>query len=177
MTVDTRLMTADELLRMPDDGFRYELVQGELRKMSPAGEEHGDVVHQIAMRLGYHVAERKLGKVYASDTGFMISRNPDTVRAPDVSFIRAERVVRTKHFIPLAPDLAIEVISPSDSYSAVTRKKDEYLRAGTPAVVIVDPDRKLVEIHRPTGVIMVKDVLSVDDVVPGWQLPLSEIFA
>jgi len=177
MAVDTKLMTADELLRMPDDGFRYELVGGELKRMSPAGGRHGRIVHRISRHLGNYVEARKLGEVYSSETGFKIFRNPDTVRSPDVPFVRTERVVDTDQFIPIPPDLAVEVISPTDPYSAVARKKDEYLRAGSQAVVIVDPDRELVEIHRLSGVITVQDVLTVDDVVPGWRMPLSEIFS
>lgn len=177
MTVDTRLMTADELLHMPEDGSRYELVQGELRKMSPAGEEHGHISMIIGARLGVHVADRKLGRVYGADTGFQIFRDPDTVRAPDISFVRAERVVPTPKYFPGPPDLAIEVISPSDLYSDVAEKKDEYLRAGVIAVVIVDPRRKAVTIHRATGTTEVQDTLAVDDVAEGWQLPLADIFA
>ncbi|HKO58338.1 MAG TPA: Uma2 family endonuclease [Thermoanaerobaculia bacterium] len=177
MTVDTRLMTADELLRMPEDGYRYELVQGELRKMSPAGEEHGHIVHEIGRRLGNHVYERKLGRVYGPDVGFLIARDPDTVREPDVSFVRADRVVPTPKYFPGPPDLAIEVVSPNDTYSEVRAKKDEYLRAGVKAVVIVDPPTRTVTIHRPTGVEEVQGTLTLEDIVPGWSLPLSDIFA
>jgi Uma2 family endonuclease len=177
MTIDTRLMTADELLHMPEDGSRYELVQGELRKMSPAGEEHGHIVHEIGRQLGNHVHDRKSGRVYGPDAGFLISRDPDTVREPDVSFVRADRVVPTPKYFPGPPDLAIEVISPNDLYSDVAEKKDEYLRAGVIAVVIVDPRRKAVTIHRATGMTEVQDTLAVDDVIPGWQLPLADIFA
>ncbi|HEV7921887.1 MAG TPA: Uma2 family endonuclease [Thermoanaerobaculia bacterium] len=176
MTVDTRLMTADELLQMPEDGYRYELVQGELRKMSPAKRKHGRIAGRIHVRLGAWVLERSLGDVYSSDTGFLLSRDPDTVRCPDVSFVRTERLEEADDF-PSAPDLAIEVISPTDRYSDVAEKKDEYLRAGVQAVVIVDPRRKTVTIHRATGTTEVESVLTVDDVVPGWQLPLSDIFA
>jgi len=176
MTVDSRLMTADELLRMPDDGFRYELVRGELKKMSPAGWDHGRIGMRIGARLGSYVLDHKLGETSTSETGFVLAQNPDTVRCPDVAFVRAERVVDSDSLFVGAPDLAVEVISPSDSYSKVAQKKDEYLRAGAQAVVIVDPVRNTVEIHRPSGVTRVDDILAVDDVVPGWQLPLSAIF-
>jgi Uma2 family endonuclease len=176
MTIATRLTTADELLRMPDDGVRYELVRGELKKMSPAGEEHCDIAAEILTRLRPYVRKQKLGNAYGSSLGFMLFRNPDTVRDPDVSFVRAERVVKTKKYFPGAPDLAFEVMSPNDRYPEVLVKKDEYLHAGAQAVVIIDPPRRLVEIHRPAGVTTVEDVLAVDDIVPGWQLPLSDIF-
>jgi Uma2 family endonuclease len=176
MTVATKLMTADELFRMPDDDFRYELVRGELKKMSPAGVHHGDISLEIAWSLRSYMRERKLGKAYGSNVGFILFRNPDTVREPDASFVRAERVVRTEKYFPGAPDLAVEVMSPNDTWPEVLEKKDEYLQAGTQAVIIVDPPRKHVEIHRPSGVTKVDDVLAVDDVVPGWQLPLADLF-
>ncbi|MGZ8868456.1 MAG: Uma2 family endonuclease, partial [Thermoanaerobaculia bacterium] len=86
MTVDARLFTADELLRLPEDGCRFELVEGELKKMSPAGGRHGRIAHRISLRLGAYVEQHELGVVYSSDTGFLLSRTPDTVRAPDVAF-------------------------------------------------------------------------------------------
>jgi|ERR1051325_3483636 Uma2 family endonuclease len=135
MTVTTNLMTADELLRMPDDG-----------------------------------------EVVSSDTGFLLATNPDTVRCPDVAFIRAGRVPANLDTYLTPPDLAVEVVSPSDKLRDVLEKKDDYLRAGVKAVVIVDPPTRSVTIHRTTGATGVQDVLSVDDVVPGWQLPLWEIF-
>ena len=92
MTTETQPVTAEELLRMPDDGFRYELVKGELRKMVPAGSEHGYVPLKLGRLLGNHVEEHKLGRVYAAETGFRISSSPDTVRAPEVAFVSRERV-------------------------------------------------------------------------------------
>jgi Uma2 family endonuclease len=176
MTVDTRLPTADELLRMPDDGFRYELVRGELRKMSPAGGDHGDIAMTIGAHLKSFAKASSLGKVYAAETGFLLSRNPDTVRAPDVAFVRTERVVKTSGYIPGAPDLVIEVVSPSDTYSEVRAKTREWLNAGTRAVVIVDGAKRLVEVHRMNEMVIVDDVLAVEDVVPGWRLAVAEIF-
>jgi Uma2 family endonuclease len=177
MTVDARLMTADELLRIPDDGYRYELVRGKLKKMSPAGEEHGNITAEILAQLRTFVRECKLGRAYGSDAGFLIFRDPDTVREPDVSFVRADRVVPTPKYFPGPPDLAIEVVSPNDTYSEVRAKKDDYLRAGVQAVVIVDPATRAVTIHRPAGVEEVQGTLIVEDVVPGWMLLLSDIFA
>lgn len=176
MTVATKLMTSDELLRMPDDDFRYELVRGELKKMSPAGQRHARISLKIAASLLFYVEKRKLGEAYGADLGYILFRDPDTVREPDASFVRAERVVWTPKFFAGAPDLAVEVLSPDDTWPEVPEKKDEYLRAGTQAVVIVDPPRKRVEIYRPSGVTAVEDVLAVEDVVPGWRLPLADIF-
>lgn len=174
MTTATKLMTADELLRMPDDGYRYELVRGELKKMSPAGWNHQRIIMRISRHLANYVADHKLGEVVPSETSFLLGRNPDSVRCPDVAFVRAERVIDTDLYFPGAPDLAVEVMSPNDTYPKVLAKKDEYLRSGVRAVVIVTR-RKSVEIHRLSGVTQAEDVLAVDEVVPGWQMPLSEI--
>ena len=88
----TKLVTADELLMMPDDGFHYELVRGELKRMSPTGDEHGRVTMELAAPLHAHVKRNQLGRVYAAETGFKLESNPDTVRAPDIAFVRAERI-------------------------------------------------------------------------------------
>jgi len=168
-------MTADELLQLPEDGWKYELVSGELRKMSPPGYRHG----RLALRLGHlllnFVEARQLGDC-VTDAGFRLSRTPDTVRAPDVAFVRAERASSTARFFEGAPDIAFEVVSPNDSYSDIKEKTADYLRAGAQAVVVIDPQTKSVEIHRPNGSTNVADVITIPDVLPGWQLPLSELF-
>lgn len=88
-------MTAGELLALPDDGRRHELVEGELREMTPVGARHGEAAAALTVLLGQHVRAQRLGRVLAAETGFRISRNPDTVRAPDVSFVARERVPST----------------------------------------------------------------------------------
>lgn len=178
MTVTT-LMTAEELLAMPDDGVRHELVQGELRSMSPAGAKHGRIVMIIARELDQFVSSNGFGWVYNSDTGFVLSRNPDTVRCPDVPFVRQERRVRADGFFEGAPDLAVEVISPTDRYSEVREKVQEYLRAGTQLVIVVDPRTQGATLYTPTGGrdLTIDDSLHAGDVVPGWSLPLRELFA
>lgn len=180
MTVDMRLFTAEELLRLPEDGSRYELVEGELKKMSPSGAEHSRIAILIARSLGNHVAEHRLGAVYGADGGFVLKRGPDTMRSPDVSFVSAERYVKTMQFFPGAPDLAVEVMSPSDLASEVWFKTSQYLHAGTRAVVVVDLEKRIIYVHRASGTDVVtkvaEDILEVDDVVPGWKMPLSEIF-
>lgn len=176
MSVDTRVFTADELLRLPDDGSRYELVRGELRKMSPVGLRPGKIARRIATHLGAYVDQHELGETYIAEAGFVLKRGPDTVRVPDVSFVRAERVLDTAGFMPGPPDLAVEVISPSDPPSEVENKTAEYLRAGTAAVIVVDPETRTVRVFRKSGTVVVEEILAVDDVVPGWQMPLAEIF-
>lgn len=169
-------MTADELLRLPENGWRYELVRGELRKMSPSGANHGSVAAEIIASLALHVKQHGLGKVYASETGFRIGRSPDTVRAPDAAFVRAERVIDTQRFFEGPPDAAFEVVSPNDSYSEIEEKTLDWLRAGVRAVVIVDPRTRSARIHRGGSATPVVDVIEIENVVPGWTLTLAGIF-
>jgi len=146
MSDAARLVTAAELERFPDDDYRYELVEGRLIKMSPVGLEHSHIVAQLMWLLMQYVRPRKLGFI-GTELGFKLHSNPDTVRAPDVAFVRAERlpVKRSKRFWTGAPDLAIEVLSPDDRAADVRAKLEEYLGCGTPIVVIVDLVRRKVE--------------------------------
>ncbi len=183
MTLTTQQMTAAELWQMPDDGFRYELVQGELIKMVPTGGEHGAITLRLAWRLAQHVEENKLGVTYAAETGFKLATDPDTVRAPDIAFVRQARldeIGQTRSFWPGAPDLVIEVISPSDVYAEVEDKVFDWLDAGAQMVVIVNPRRHSVTVYRSRENIRVlneSDVLEGGDVVPGWSVKLADIFA
>ena len=170
------LMTADELSLLPDDGWHYELVRGELRKMSPSGSRHGRVAARIITSLSNHVEPRRLGGVYASESGFRIGRAPDTVRAPDAAFVRAERLVDTPRFFEGPPDAVFEVISPNDRYTEIEEKTRDWLRAGVQAVVIVDPDAKSARVERRGGGTPVADAITIDDVIPGWKLALADLF-
>src|SRR5436305_3831040 len=134
MTTATGLVTAEDLLSMPDDGWRYELVQGELRRMPLPGFRHGRIAHRIAVSLSNHVEPDDLGIVVAAETGFLLHRDPDEVRGADVAFVSKARYEAAsfseeKHF-PGAPDLAVEVVSPSDTYSEVEETVLACLRAG-----------------------------------------------
>ena len=184
MTTTTTLMTAEELLVMPDDGFRrYELVKGELITMAPAGAEHGAIGSRACRRIGTFVESNDFGEVFNSDTGFIISTDPDTVRAPDVSFVRKERIPADglpKGFFPGPPDLAVEVISPSDSYTEVAEKVAQLLEAGTQLVVLIDPRTKTIALHHHNGAIdrlTETDTLTFGDVLPDFECPIAELFA
>lgn len=134
MTATIQPTTANDLLRMRDDGFRYELVRGELRKMSPSGHKHGRFAGNITASLGPHAVTNKLGRVYVADAGFLLSTDPDTVRAPDVAFVsqkRLDEVGEVEGYWPGAPDLVVEVISPNDIYAEVEEKVSDWLFAGT----------------------------------------------
>ena len=182
MSATTQLTTAEELLRMPDDGFRYELVEGELRRMSPAGHNHGRIAMRLAVPLGKFIADNNLGAVYAAETGFKLKSNPDTVRAPDVSFIRRERVEEigeTEGFWMGAPDLAVEVNSPGDRVSEVEEKVQEWLNGGARLVWVVSPKLRVVTVYRSlTDIVTLteKDTLDGGEVVPGFQFPVAELF-
>lgn len=182
MTTTLQFVTANDLLTMPDDGFRYELVQGELRKMAPAGHHHGRIAMNIASPLDSYVRKNQLGTVYAAETGFILSQNPDTVRAPDAAFVRADRVKELHNktgYFPGAPDLAVEVVSPNDSYHEVEEKVMEWLDAGSRMVVVVNPLKHTVTVFRSltdVTVLTESDTLDGGGVVPGWQLPISQIF-
>jgi len=175
-------MTAEELIRMPDDGFRYELLQGELRKMAPASHEHGRIAINISTPLDQHARANKLGRVYAAETGFKIHSDPDTVRAPDVAFVSQERLQQaesTKSYWPGAPDLVVEIISPSDIYTEVEEKVFDWLEAGAKMVVVVNPRKRVVTVYRSLTDIVVlteNDTLESSDVVLGWSIPVREIF-
>src|SRR6267142_1449161 len=109
MAVDSKLMTAAELSELPGGEARYELVEGTLITRAPAGAEHGEVAAGIGARLYSYVHEHRLGKTYAAETGFLLGEGPDSVRAPDVAFVRAARIVSVRTYFPGAPDLAVEV--------------------------------------------------------------------
>lgn len=176
-------MTADELLRLPRGECRYELINGELKQMSPAGHEHGRIGMELAVPLGYFVKSRRLGKVYLAETGFKLRSNPDTVRAPDIAFIRQERVEQAESVTGYwvgAPDLAVEVVSPGDTAKEIDTKVSEWLEAGARLVWVVNPKPKTVTVYRTPGDIEVlteKDTLAGGEVVQGFQIPVAEIFA
>jgi Uma2 family endonuclease len=181
--IERRRMRADELFMMPDDGFRYELVRGELRRMSPTGEEHGLLVTRLTLSLGNHVEREKLGAVYTGEPGFKLRSDPDTVRAPDLAFVRRERLAELAPgtgYRTQAPDLVAEVISPGDLYAEVDEKVSEWLEAGVAMVLVVNPRNRTVRVYySPNDMRLLRegDVIEGGDVVPGWTLALDELFA
>ena len=149
--------------------------------MTPAGYGHGRVIGRLTARLGAFVEQQKLGDVLGAETGFLLSRNPDTVRAPDVAFISARRLPppNTRGYLEAAPDLAVEVLSPNDAAGDVLDKVHDWLTAGTLAVWIIDPSRKTIGVYRPNApvsLLQASDTLIIDDVLPGFRLSVREIF-
>lgn len=175
-------MTAEELIRLPRGQFRYDLVKGELITMAPAGEEHGAVTVNLTVPLAQHVKTHNLGRVYGAETGFKIDSNPDTVLGPDIAFVSREKLEVTgigKGYRQGAPDLAVEVISPSESKSQSEQKAFRYLSAGTRLVWLVNPQTRAVFVYRSASDVTVLsegDQLSGEDVVRGFSFPVSEIF-
>lgn len=178
----TQLLTAEDLWGIGDDGHRHDLIQGELHRMAPAGGEHASIAMTIGAMLWAHARARNAGTVFGSDAGFVLARNPDTLLSADVAFVRAERLPpkdRQIGFLELAPDLTVEVVSPSDRPSEVTEKVGIYLSAGVQMVLVVEPRPKTVTIHRPGQAALVRqedDVLDCGDVLPGFRVPVAEIF-
>ena len=182
MAVERKLMTADELFRMPDDGMRHELVKGELLTMSPLGAEHGWITGKIHASLWNFVEAHGLGEVLTGEPGFVLTTDPDTVRAPDVAFLRSDRLPQgalPRTYWLGAPDLAVEVISPNDRLTEVRQKVAEWLEHGTRVVLVVNPRRRTVKVCRPgqpEHTLTEDDTLSAEDVVPGWSIPVRTLF-
>ena len=178
----TRPMTADELLAMPDDGMCYELVRGELLMSPPPGSEHGEIGMNLSAPLHQHVKSNHLGVVFAAETGFKLESDPDTVRAPDIAFVRKDRIEqagRIPGYHSGAPDLVVEVLSPSDTVGKVEAKVAQWLQAGARLVWVVSPKLHTVTVYRSlTDIVTLteKDNLDGGDVVPGFQIKVAEIF-
>jgi Uma2 family endonuclease len=182
MSIQTRLISADQFAAMPDDGFAHELIRGEVITMSLPGGRHGKIASRIGRLLGNYTDTRNLGDVY-SEVGYLVERHPDTVRGPDVSFVRREqvsRIVDSDKFIPFAPDLAVEVVSPNDRAVEVEEKVEMWISHGTRLVWVVDPKSETVTVHRPgTGprTLSGDDSLDGEDVIPGFRRRVADCFA
>lgn len=183
MAVSVEASTAETLLRLPRGNWRYELLRGELLRMSPAGHVHGRIAARFTARLAPFVEEEGLGEVFAAKTGFLLRRAPDTVLAPDVAFVTALRMravpADAEGFFPGAPDLVVEVASPSDAAPRVEQKIADWLAAGTQVVIIVEPAGKRVVIRRNVGneqVFGLAATLTVPELLPGWSLRVDQLF-
>jgi Uma2 family endonuclease len=181
MSQESRISTAEQLLAIPNDGLRYELVKGDLRMMSPAGGRHGRVAMKLGRKIGDHVEHHQLGETYAAETGFLLKRNPDTVRAPDVAFVSRERLgdfADEPGYLPLAPDLVAEVISPNDRSSDVESKVLDWLEAGVLVVLLVDPQARTVCAYRSAEQVQIytDGPIELDDAVRGLRLDTADLF-
>lgn len=180
MATVEKTMSADEYLALGDIGPSA-LIQGELILMSPSGYNHGCIASYIDWALRNFLRTNKLGRASTAEAGFLISRNPDTVRAPDVAFVRAERIPPggQKKFFEGPPDLAVEVLSPDDRSSEVNVKIHDWLQAGCVQVWVIDPQTQTVMVYRSAREVTVfalEDILTAPDLLPGFSLPVAEIF-
>lgn len=177
------LLTANDLMHLPDDGYQYELEAGRLVRTPFAVPLASVVAATIAARLGTRVAELRLGIVGGADFGILLAKGPDTVLAPDAVYYRADRIPPDgipDTYWDLAPDLAVEVLSPSDRRGRVLRKVGEYLDAGTRLVWVVDPRRRTAVVYRPEGeptILGADGILDGEDVLPGFTLALADVWA
>lgn len=178
----TKLMTAEDLLQLDDEPGRFDLIRGELIHMPPAGGTHGNLGARILARVWIHADAHQLGELYNSDTGFVLARDPDVVLSPDVAFVRMDRLPpkdRQEGFLELAPDLVVEVVSPSDRSREVHAKVMMYLDAGVRLVWVVDPRSQDVTVYVPdrtAKVFVMEDELDCGNVLPGFKLPVADIF-
>lgn len=176
-------ITAVDLYNMPNHGGRNELVQGELVPMSPASTLHGDIAMRLGAIMWNFSDQHNLGRVFAAETGFILSQNPDTVRAPDVAFVAQDRILKEgvpeTGFWAIAPDLVAEIVSPNDRMTEIQDKVTDYLAASVRLVWVVDPKTQTVTVYqslKQVKVLIADDQLEGEDVLPGFQLPLKKLF-
>ncbi len=181
-TAKNKLLTAEDLLRLNSQGVKGELIQGVLRETVSVGEEHGHIAGLFITFLNIHIRPQRLGRTGGTDVGVLIQRDPDTVREPDVYYISAERLPlneRVRGYLEVIPELVVEIVSPSDTQQSVNDKTLMWLSLGVLMVVEVYPAERAVMVHRP-GIPAVTltgdDALDCGDALPGFTLPLSEIF-
>ncbi|MGH2531490.1 MAG: Uma2 family endonuclease [Thermomicrobiales bacterium] len=182
MATTTTLLTVEDIERMGSRGEDLELIRGVIREREPMGGRHGEVGMEVGTELNIHVRERALGRVYTSDTQFVLARNPDVIVKPDVSFVRSDRVLPKEdrdRIYPYAPDLAVEVVSPSDRYVQVMEKVELYLEAGTRLVWLVESRGSTVTVFAGSmslRILTEEDDLDGGDVLPAFRLPVASIF-
>ena len=181
MSITADLVTAEVFAGMGDIGA-CELIEGEIVKMTPAGEEHGEIAATVCILLGAHVRSLNLGKVCTCDTGILMHSDPDTVRTPDVLFVSTEKAgtgQRRRGFLTFPPDLVVEVVSPDDRWVSITEKVAQYLDFGVPLVWVVDPRNEEVRVHETRDRVQIVgrgQELTGGGVVPGFSCKVDEIF-
>jgi Uma2 family endonuclease len=177
-----KLLTAEEFARLPDpaDGSLQELVRGVVETRPPPGGLHGVCCLRVARRIGAFVEDNRLGTATCNDTGFVSERDPDTVRGPDVAFWSKERLPEVPEgYIEVAPDLVVEVVSPNDHFSRVTRKLREYFERRVRMVWVIDPQDRSVSVYRSrkdVTVLTEPETLDGADVLPGFSCRVADLF-
>ena len=183
MTVTTeKLLTAEDLLHLDSQGFRGELLRGALHETQPSGVRHGKIVVNLIVRLDAFVDPRQMGTILASDVGFLLEKEPDTVREPDVAFISARRLPLDQDvpgFFDGPPDLAVEIASPSDSPRQLFDKARMWISFGVPLVWTVDPEARTIDVHQPNQPLIrlsTDDTLDGGQVLPGFTCTVGDLF-
>jgi Uma2 family endonuclease len=175
------LLTGEDLFEMGDVPW-VELVKGEMVNVSPTGHLHGRVENNIAFALETFVRQRRLGRVLTGEVGIYTGRNPDTTRAADVAYISNERMrqVKSPSYLDIAPELIVEILSPTDQWGQVVQKLQEYFAIGVQAVWVADPQTQSVQVYRSLTDVQrftVDDTLPGGAVLPGFSAPVKELFA
>lgn len=176
------IMTSEQLAHYQVADKRTELVRGRLIVREPATSDHGRVAAQVLIEIGIYLRQHPIGEVYAAETGFTIERQPDTVRAPDVAYVRADRIPcsRDGGFDELAPDLVVEVLSAGDRVRTVREKVAHWLSAGTQLVWVFDARRRTAHVYRADGTdaaLASADHLDGEGVLPGFRTPLARLLS
>lgn len=179
----TRTMTIEELAQLPEDEARFELIKGDMIEMTPPGSEHGELMTAAAILIGSFVRRERLGAVISGDAGFILARTPDILLGPDVAFVRAERLAPREErtgWLELPPDLAVEIVSPNDTFRDVERKVALYLDHGVRQVWVLNPRERTISVFTPGPALRMyraDDVLDGGDVLPGFAVPVAEFFS
>ena len=175
----TKLWTVEEVAGLPEDTFRYALIRGELYRMPPPMGAHGLVANTVGRLVGNFVADHHLGLVY-NQSGFILGRDPDVLLEPDVAFVRGDRWSAGKTGYPtVAPDLVVEVASPSQSGPSIEEKTALYRSVGVRLIWMIDPERHTVRVHHadgPESLLSEHDEIDGEDVLPGFRLPVRQFF-
>jgi Uma2 family endonuclease len=177
----TKLLTAEDLLMLPDDGWRYELEWGVLRRMPPPNVRHGQVILRLGRYLDAYADEPGRGIVFTNG-GVIVERGPDVVRGPDIAFISAERLPEgfdVASYSPIGPDLVVEVASPSDEKHEIERRFAQYFAVGTRLIWHLDPNKRTITARRPDGSVRIfgeGEEVEAEDILPGFRLAVAEIF-
>ncbi len=181
-TTHTKLLTADDLLRLDGRGVRGELIRGVLCETMSTGYEHGQIVTALVIEIGTFIRPRALGTLVASDTGVWLERDPDTVREPDIAYTSAAKIpldTRITGYTEVAPDLVVEVVSPSDGRREVHDKARMWLSHGVRLVWVVHPETRTVDVHRDDAAVSTlaaDDFLDGLDVLPGFTCAVRAVF-
>jgi Uma2 family endonuclease len=181
-TTAQKLLTAEEFMELPEtrDGSRQELIRGMIVTMPPPKGRHGVCCSKLNRLIGNHVEAQRLGNTASNDTGWITERAPDTVRGPDVAFWSYQRAPEVPDgYYEVAPDLAVEVVSPSDTHTRVQEKVRHYLKHGARMVWVVDPELRIVTVYRnatESRTLEETDSLSGEDVLPGFSVLVAELF-